>query len=221
MKDREKHIFNFKLKGKTIVIIDWANVYGWFEKLKWKIDLKKLYDYLKSYPEIYDIRFYFGIEDGNKKSEEFNNKVKQIGFNVINKKVKYVPFYLEKQKHLKILLNYLKETLDEIDSLIYQDWEIIYETEFIRKIMGLRFLRRKCNFDIEITLDVIKNLGNFNSLILFSGDGDYAPLVKELIDNDKQVILVFGKDCKGKEYDVFKTKLYQCNIENLRYFIQQ
>jgi len=22
----------FKLKGKTLVIIDWANVYGWFDK---------------------------------------------------------------------------------------------------------------------------------------------------------------------------------------------
>jgi hypothetical protein len=51
----------FKLKGKTIVLIDWANVYGWFKKLKWEIDPKRLYDYLKSYPEIIDIRFYFGL----------------------------------------------------------------------------------------------------------------------------------------------------------------
>jgi len=53
------------------VIIDWANVYGWFKKLKWEIDPQKLYNYLKSYPEIVEIRFYFGIEKGNKKSEEF------------------------------------------------------------------------------------------------------------------------------------------------------
>jgi hypothetical protein len=32
--------FRFKLKGKTIVLIDWANVYGWFKKLKWEIDQK-------------------------------------------------------------------------------------------------------------------------------------------------------------------------------------
>jgi hypothetical protein len=29
--------FRFKLKGKTIVLIDWANVYGWFKKLRKKI----------------------------------------------------------------------------------------------------------------------------------------------------------------------------------------
>jgi hypothetical protein len=36
-----------KLKGKTAVFVDWANVHGWEEKLKWKIDLKRLYQYLK------------------------------------------------------------------------------------------------------------------------------------------------------------------------------
>ena len=34
--------FRFKLKGKTIVLIDWANVYGWFKKFE-KKDFKKIY----------------------------------------------------------------------------------------------------------------------------------------------------------------------------------
>jgi len=25
-----------RLKDKTLVLIDWANVYGWFEELNWK-----------------------------------------------------------------------------------------------------------------------------------------------------------------------------------------
>jgi len=61
--------FKLKLKGKTLVIIDWANVYGWFKKLKWEIDPKRLYQYLKSYSQIKEIRFYFGVEKGNRKSE--------------------------------------------------------------------------------------------------------------------------------------------------------
>lgn len=31
-----------KLKGKTLVIIDWANVYGWFKNLGWEIFKVKL-----------------------------------------------------------------------------------------------------------------------------------------------------------------------------------
>jgi uncharacterized LabA/DUF88 family protein len=211
----------FKLRGKTLVIIDWANVYGWFEKLKWEIDPKKLYDYLKSYPEIYDIRFYFGLDESNQKSIDFHKHIKSIGYTLIFKKVKFVPVYLEDQKYLRKIINILHESLDEIDAFVYYDWEVLVETEFLRKIIKIPVYRRKCDFDVEITLDVIKRFNDFNCLILFSGDGDYASLVKELIDNNKQVILVFGRGCKGKEYDVFNKGLYQCNVEKLRYFIQK
>jgi hypothetical protein len=33
--------FRFKLKGKTIVLIDWENVYGWFKKFEKKDFIKK------------------------------------------------------------------------------------------------------------------------------------------------------------------------------------
>lgn len=81
----------FKLKGKTLVFIDWANVYGWFKSLKWDINPKKLFNFLSEYPEIIDQRFYFGIEKGNKKSENFQKEIKSIGFNLISKEVKFIP----------------------------------------------------------------------------------------------------------------------------------
>ena len=213
--------FKFKLKGKTLVIIDWANVYGWSEKLKWKVNPQKLYDYLKNYPEIIDIRFYFGFDENNLKSLNFHNYIKNIGFTLISKKVKYIPTYLEDQRYLKKILNVLHKSLNEIDMFVYHDWEILAETDFLRKILKIPIFRRKCDFDVEITLDVMKRMNYFDSLVLFSGDGDYAPLIKELIDNNKQVILVFGRGCKGKEFDVFNKKLYQCSVEKLRYFIQE
>ena len=64
----------FKLKSKTLVIIDWADVCGWFKKLKREISPKNLFDYLKTYPEIIDVRFYFGIEKGNKKIRRISEK---------------------------------------------------------------------------------------------------------------------------------------------------
>ena len=70
--------FKFKLKGKTLVIIDWANFYGWFKKLKWEIDPERLYQYLKSYSQIKEIRFYFGVEKGNQNSEQFQRIIKKI-----------------------------------------------------------------------------------------------------------------------------------------------
>jgi len=38
----------------------------------------------------------------------------------------------------------------------------------------------KCNFDVEITMDVFENLDSFDVLVLCSGDGDFINLVKRL-----------------------------------------
>lgn len=59
------------------------------EPLKHSVDIKKLFNYLKSYQLIKEINFYFG-EDEHYKLKEFLKKVSKIGFWVITKKVKYI-----------------------------------------------------------------------------------------------------------------------------------
>lgn len=78
-----------KLKGKTAVFIDWANIYNWKKSLKEKIDLKKLFAYLHAHQEIKSINFYFG-EDKHPKSKQFLQEIKKIGYQVITKPVKYI-----------------------------------------------------------------------------------------------------------------------------------
>ncbi|MCX7661669.1 MAG: NYN domain-containing protein [Candidatus Omnitrophica bacterium] len=214
MKDK----FKFDLKGRTLVIIDWANVFGWFEKLKWEIDPEKLYNYLKSYPEIFDIRFYFGIEKGNEKSENFHNYIKSIGFNLISKEVKWVPAEVKISSNIRFK--------DKIVSII-EHGQINQDDfgkfmEFFNYIKDLGLVRRKCDFDVEITLDTMRMLKDFEILILFSGDGDYAYLVRHLIEIErKKVILVFAKGCKGKEYGEFVRGLFQCNVNYLKEYIKK
>ncbi len=78
-----------RLKGKTAVFIDWANVYGWKKSLKKEVNLNKLYKYLKTYKEIKEIYFYFGT-DTHPKSKRFITRTKRIGYQVIPKPVKYI-----------------------------------------------------------------------------------------------------------------------------------
>jgi hypothetical protein len=69
---REKRpLFKFKLRGKTAVFIDWGNVYHWKDKLEKEVDPQKLFNYLKSYKEIKDIRFYYGSDHTHPASKEF------------------------------------------------------------------------------------------------------------------------------------------------------
>lgn len=82
-----KKEFQLKLKGKTAVFIDWANVYGWEKSLKKEVKSEKLFKYLKSYPKIKEINFYYGL-DKHPKSKEFLNEAERIGFRVVSKEVR-------------------------------------------------------------------------------------------------------------------------------------
>jgi uncharacterized LabA/DUF88 family protein len=274
-----KKDFNLKLNGKTLAIIDWANVYGWNKSLKWSIDVKKLFEYLSSFPEVFDKRLYYGIETGKAYSEEFNAEALQTGFNVISKEVKFIPVSLDKS-HFKKIIKELFDVLDnikiansDIASKLYKlketietrlgeedpdfdigddgqqhiigttpsyakkDGEIynnVYELintldEELKKLninitelqgnLSQPVLRRKCDFDVEIARDVFNLTDGFNQLILFSGDGDYAALVKDLISKGKKVIVVFASGHKGKEYEEIKQGLYLCSVEQLKNYL--
>jgi uncharacterized LabA/DUF88 family protein len=78
-----------KLKGNAVVFIDWANVYGWRDTLKYKPDPKIIFKYLYSYKNIKDVRFYYG-KDSSGQSEDFLKAVQEIGFTLITKPVKHI-----------------------------------------------------------------------------------------------------------------------------------
>jgi uncharacterized LabA/DUF88 family protein len=89
--------FKLELKGKTAVFIDWANVYRWRDSLKADIDLKKLFDYLRSYSQIKELSFYFGT-DNHPSSKEQIKQAWRIGFRTVTKPVKYLPRKIDEGK---------------------------------------------------------------------------------------------------------------------------
>jgi len=85
-------------------------------------------------------------------------------------------------------------------------------------------VRRKCDFDVEISREILLNLDKYQSFILFSGDGDYAPIFDVLRERKKQAILVFPKGCRGKEYEENaerKRAMFLCSLERLRTFVEE
>lgn len=214
--------FKFKLRGKTLVCIDWANVYGWQENLDWKISADKLIEYLLSYKEIFKINFYFGT-DITRESQDFISSLqkkeeKEERFSVITKEVKYVPVDLDKS-YLRSRVNNIKKIILAMD-LKKQNIDGTHIKE-LENLLSQPLQRRKCDFDIEIALDVFRNLENFDSFILFSGDGDYKPLVQYCIENKKQAIIVAQPGSLGKEYRIIPIGLYICNVRKLRDFISK
>lgn len=199
--------FRLKLRGKTVVFIDWANVYGWTSRLDKEIDPLKLYKYLKNYKEIKDIRFYYGL-DKHPKSKQFLKRVKQIGFTVVTKEVKYIPVSID-TSHFRYLAKEIKASLDSIKHLEAKD------VEKILLILNRKVLRRKCDFDMEIALDCFENLEKYGSYIFFSGDGDFATLYKRLIEARKQVIVIYAPGHIGREIWEIQRGLFKVNIQNM------
>ena len=48
----------------------------------------------------------------------------------------------------------------------------------------------KCNFDVEIALDVMKKIEQYDTVMLFSGDSDFGKLLSYLKSKGKKIIVV-------------------------------
>lgn len=57
----------------------------------------------------------------------------------------------------------------------------------------------KGNLDVELTIDVLKNLPNFDTLVLLSGDSDFAALLDTAKESGKRVIVMSTKGHVAKE----------------------
>jgi uncharacterized LabA/DUF88 family protein len=64
---------------------------------------------------------------------------------------------------------------------------------------------RKVNFDVEIAVDAMRLKGEFNTLILFSGDSDFEYLIKYLRSEKKTIIVISSK------YHISKELIRSCN----------
>lgn len=250
--------YRLKIKKRTLLIVDWANVWGWSKNLKWQVCPKKLYNFFDR-PKIIDKRLYCGIEVGQKKSEDFKVDMENLGFSVVSKEVKWPPVLLEKQNHFKKIVMQLNTVLEnvgnkhsDISNKLYdlttkikklQNIEVEEKDifELIAEIDGdLKNLdidigdlqnglkkptnRRKCDFDVEITRDALNMANDYDTLLLFSGDGDYFAVVEDLIKKGKKVILIFAEGHLGKEFlnYSFNPSLFcLCSVNNIKNAIKK
>lgn len=57
----------------------------------------------------------------------------------------------------------------------------------------------KGNLDVELTIDVLGNINNFDTLILMSGDSDFAPLLDVVKAQHKRTLVMSTKGHISKE----------------------
>ena len=71
-------------------------------------------------------------------------------------------------------------------------FEVIYkQVKIIVDEFGNKF--EKANFDVEITADILKNLGRVDIVIVFSGDSDFAYLCQLIHEEGKKIYFFSSK----------------------------
>lgn len=118
--------------------------------------------------------------------------------------------YGEKENSMTISL-WSKSVIDKAEMNRFE--VITKRVKYIHDLHKVGGFDKKCNFGVEMTIDLIKERDNYDTIILFSGDGDLMYAIKYLKETYNKNCIVFGaRNHVGREvYDV-KTESVIDNI---------
>lgn len=231
----EKKIY-FGLEKANVAVMD--NIVRWVNlKNKKEVkNLQELIDDIKSIetseaisPDLKkQIKEVFNQYRSSKIIEEFRS----IGFDVSSKDVKIFKNSLNDLPKFHHVVQGLEKTVDSIEKNLEKNIKLPgiggeeeinllrKQKEKINRICRKKIKNRKCDFDVDITIDIVRNIDNFDTIIIFSGDGDYAPAVKYFLDNNKRVAIVSIQNKLGREFNKIIApgkfiKVFADNIDDI------
>lgn len=72
--------------------------------------------------------------------------------------------------------------------------------KYVRSPDNLHSFEKKCDLDVEMTIDLIRERDNYDTIFLFSGDGDLMTAIKYLKEEyGKQTIVMGARGHTGRE----------------------
>lgn len=156
-----------KRKTKTIAFIDAANIiYGVKKESGFKVDLKKLVDYLKTRFDASRIYYYGGVNTRKVDFKKYQELLK--GFGLIPR-LKITKFYYQKPKTKRFVCRFCRKR---------------------NAIKQRARMRAKANCDVDLTLDVLDNLKDFNHFIFLTGDGDFEQVMVRVKALKKEIYVI-------------------------------
>lgn len=154
---------------KTVCYIDASNLM----KTGYKVDYKKLAKYLE---------------------KRFNTEIIYFGAMFTGEYFKKHNFLESDYLDLQDLNQYLKKCKDNLEKM-----QITKQINFIKKLKQFGFQtkikplkimlngKRKADCDVNITVEGMGEIDNYNKIVLFSGDGDFLPFLRFLKNNGKDI----------------------------------
>jgi len=162
--------------------LDLANMFHWQEVLGWRFRIEDVIKQLFILKNVKEIKVYYGFNERDRiNSEVFHNRIKKAGAILKTKPIKFI------KKTVNEALFFKKPTLtlfdDGIKKKIYELIKMIQESNIVIE-------EPKCNFDVEITLDMMDDAEKITGVILFSGDSDLSAPLERLKVKGKRIYIV-------------------------------
>lgn len=211
--------------GSVRMYIDYANVRPWSTRLGWHVDLKRLKQFLDSFDTIEAVNFYGGYLAGDERSEQEIKDVEQHKYVVRTKPVKIMQFPIDASSvpadSTALLDQFIKRSLLRR----YEVSTIEYLNERFRDMnkKGELYIEdRKCNFDVEIGVDMLLDFerNGTDTYVLWSGDSDFADPVRKLLQAGKKVVLFATARKVSRELSGLRDEgLIIFDIQKIREFI--
>lgn len=205
--------------------IDYANVRPWSNKLRWHIDLKRLKQFLDSFDIIEAVNFYNGYLVGSKQSEKEIKEIENQKYVVRTKPVKILRFPIDASSIPSDSTALLDQFIRRALLRKYEVETIEYLNERFRDMnkKGEYYIEdRKCNFDVEIGVDMLLDYerNGTETFALWSGDSDFADPLEKLLKAGKKVVLFATARKVSKELSVLREKgMIIFDIQKIRNFI--
>ena len=174
----------------VIAYVDLANVFNWRKTLKWQIRIEDMIRSIWAFPTVKEIKVYYGTNNREpEKSKALHNRIRKAGAILRTKPVKYIrktidESFFVRQSTLKSFTPEATTLVQSIVSAVQSSGSVIEE--------------RKCNFDVEMAMEMLDDMDRVSAVLLFSGDSDFfAPLERLKIKNRRiYVVGVRGQVAK-------------------------
>ena len=181
-----------------IAYLDLTNMFHWQKVLGWRFRIEDVIKQLFGFQNIKEVKVYYGFNPKDKEnSRAFHNRIKKTGAILKTKLMKFI------KKDIDDALFFQRRTMTLFDGQVKSKiYELINE---LRK-SGIIIEEPKCNFDVEIAMDMIDDAEKVTAIMLFSGDSDLLEPLERLKVKGKKIGIVGVRGMIAGELHNIKDK---------------
>jgi len=178
--------------------LDLTNMFHWQDVLGWRFRMEDVIGQLFTFPNIKEVKVYYGSNSRDEKnSEAFHNRIKKTGAILKTKPMKFII------KDINEGLFFQRKTVTLFDGGVKQKiQELIGELQK----SGIVIEEPKCNFDVEMAMDMLDDAEKLTAVLLFSGDSDLKEPLERLKVKGKHIGVVGVRGGVASELHAVKDK---------------